>query len=55
MREINQILLATFILITLAVLPGLIEGWELGHSMGLMFLIGGGAFVLDRRRERDQS
>ena len=54
MREVNQIILAGFILITLAVLPGLIDGWELLHSMVLMFLIGSVAFVLERRWEQRQ-
>ncbi len=54
MREVNQIILAVFILITLAILPGLIDGWELLHSMLMMFLIGGVAFVLEHRREQEQ-
>ena len=40
MNDALQILLAGAVLVTLAILPGLIGFWQLGHSMVLMFVIG---------------
>ncbi len=49
MSDALKILLAGVILVTLAILPGLIGFWQLGHSMVLMFVIGFAVYYWETR------
>jgi hypothetical protein len=45
-----KIVAAGAILVTLAVLPGLIGFWQIGHSMALMFVIGFAVYYWETRQ-----
>lgn len=51
MSEAIKLLGVVLLLIVLAVLPGLINFWQLGHSMALMFVIGFGVYFYEIRQE----
>ena len=51
MNDSVKMIAAGIILVTLAVLPGLIGFWQIGHSMVLMFVIGFAVYYWERRQE----
>ena len=51
MNETGKVVAAGLVLVTLAVLPGLIGFWQIGHSMVLMFMIGFSVYYWEMRQE----
>ena len=51
MQEITKIILSIALLITLAIMPGLINGWEFSYSMISMFIIGLILFIRERQNK----
>jgi hypothetical protein len=49
MGDTQKIILAAIILVLLALMPGIITGWGLAHSMVAMFVIGIGGAILENR------
>lgn len=49
MGDTQKIILAAIILVLLALMPGIIPGWEMLHSMVAMFVIGIGGAILENR------
>jgi hypothetical protein len=47
MSDLQKVMLALFLLVILAFLPGLISWWTLFHSMVMMVIIGVGGVVLE--------
>lgn len=50
-NDAGKMIVAGLVLVTLAVLPGLIGFWQIGHSMVLMFVIGFGLYYWETRQE----
>ena len=49
MSDALNIIFAGMVLVTLAVLPGLVGFWQLGHSMVMMFVIGFAVYFWETR------
>jgi hypothetical protein len=50
-NDAGKIIAVGIVLITLAVLPGLIGFWQIRHSMVLIFVIGFGVYYWERQKE----
>jgi len=51
MNDAGKIIAAGILLVTLAVLPGLIGFWHIGHSMVLIIVIGFGIYYWETRQD----
>jgi hypothetical protein len=52
MSDLRKVVLALFLLVILAFLPGLINWWTLFHSMVMMVIIGVGGVILENAGKR---